>query len=119
MPEDIEKTIQRLNDALTVTAAIQERHARLLGDHEDSLNAIHKMAFAQNKMLAAQSDAMLSQIETAGEHRREIDRLNKEAAEFRRAIEKTLASITEKLEEATDKLNGIIGYVEGQHKPPQ
>jgi len=116
---DIEKTIERLNDALTVTAAIQERHTKLLGDHEDSLNAIHKMALAQNKMLTAQSDAMLSQIETAGEHRRQIDRLNTEAARFRRESQEIQKRTDEKLEELADKLNGLIGYVEGQHKPPQ
>jgi hypothetical protein len=30
-----------------------------------------------------------------------------------------LDSLTLKVEELADKLNGLIGYVEGQHKPPQ
>jgi hypothetical protein len=29
-----------------------------------------------------------------------------------------LERISLKLEEATDKLNGIIGYLDGQHRPP-
>jgi|HubBroStandDraft_4_1064222.scaffolds.fasta_scaffold1316082_1 hypothetical protein len=34
-------------------------------------------------------------------------------------IAKHLGTLTVKVEEVTDKLNGLIGYVEGQHKPPQ
>jgi hypothetical protein len=40
-----------------------------------------------------------------------IERLAQEGAEFRRRTEQNLAEIT-------DKLNGLIGYVDGLQKPP-
>jgi tyrosyl-tRNA synthetase len=46
---DIEKAIEQLNNAVTVSAAIQERHAQLLSEHAEMLHGVHKSLLAQNK----------------------------------------------------------------------
>ena len=102
---DLEKAVQQLNDALIVSASIQERHTQLLGEHAEMIHGIHKALIAQNK-------AMLTQIEHLEEHRQEHDRLSAETEEFRRRTDQNLAEIT-------DKLNGLIGYVSGIKPPPQ
>jgi hypothetical protein len=100
---DIEKAIEQLNNAVTVSAAIQERHAQLLSEHAEMLHGVHKSLLAQNK-------SALTYIEHLTEHRGEIDRMD---AEIRQIQKRTDL----KLEEITDKLNGLIGYVAGI-KPP-
>jgi hypothetical protein len=42
---------------------------------------------------------------------RQHSELHAESAEFRRRTEQDLAEIT-------DKLNGLIGYMDGMHRPP-
>jgi hypothetical protein len=56
---------------------------------------------SHDKMIKALNDARIKLI---GEAEKE--------AEFRARTEQNLLEITE-------KLNGLIGYMEGQHKPPQ
>jgi hypothetical protein len=41
------------------------------------------------------------------------------ASEDHAEIRKSLRRVSRNLAEATDKLNGLIGYMDGQHKPPQ
>jgi hypothetical protein len=45
------------------------------------------------------------------EHSEIIVKLDLESAEFRRRTEQNLAEIS-------DKLNGLIGYMDGMHRPP-
>jgi hypothetical protein len=59
---------------------------------------------------------MLGEIEsrqfaTLPTHSEYIAKLDAESAEFRRRTEQNLMEIT-------DKLNGLIGYMDGMHGPP-
>lgn len=76
------------------------------------LHGLNKTLIAQSRVLTAQSDAALTYIEHLSQHRREIDRVDSEAAAFRRRADQNLAEITV-------KLNGLIGYVAGIKPPPQ
>lgn len=107
--------LRELKDALAVSAAIQSKHTQLLKEHAEMIHGLHtasnehnRMLLAQTRAITAQSDAYLSVIENA---RQDEDR--------RRNTERALERLTLKVEEIGDKLNGLIGYISGQQKPPR
>jgi hypothetical protein len=114
MPEDnqqddrMQKLLRDLQDGLIVTNAIQARHAELLKDldhlmdvHNRNLLAHEEMLLVHNKAIKALTEAQLRLMEAA-----------EKTAEFQAKTELNLLEIT-------DKLNGLIGYQAGQHRPPQ
>ncbi len=107
----LEQAVKDLQDNLVVIAEIEKRQSALLQEHGEMLHGLNKTVLAQSKVLTAQSNAALSYIEHVSQQRREIERLDTEAAAFRRRTDQNLAEIT-------DKLNGLIGYVAGIKPPP-
>jgi hypothetical protein len=94
-----------LQDTLVVTNAIQARHAETLRDHEELLNS-------HNKFLLAHEEAMMAHSRALRETDEYVAALRQQAEDWRIKTERNLLEIT-------DKLNGLIGYLDGQHKPPQ
>ena len=71
---------------------------------QDNLLVLAEIERRQSTMLREHSEIIVA-------NERNIAKLNAEAAEFRRHTEQNLAEIT-------DKLNGLIGYMDGMHGPP-
>jgi hypothetical protein len=59
----MEQVLQQLQDAATVTAAIHERHARMIVDHEEWLVEQTK-AIARHEKWLATHEAAMERIET-------------------------------------------------------
>jgi hypothetical protein len=68
---------------------------------QDTLVVISEIERRQSSLLKEHSERIVY-----------LERLAQESAEFRHRTEQNLAEIT-------DKLNGLIGYVDGLHKPNQ
>jgi Skp family chaperone for outer membrane proteins len=119
MEEDHEERFQRalreLKDGLIVTNAIQARHANWLKDLDDLMNAHNKTLLAEEERLQAHAEALLSHdkmLKALSDAKIKLIEEAEKEAEFRARTEQNLLEITE-------KLNGLIGYMEGQHRPPQ
>jgi hypothetical protein len=101
--ERFQKTLADLKDAFAVSGAIQMRHEKMMQDHAELLDKhslwLAEQELAMRRLVAEQEVAMQRHLEV---HAR---------------IDKTLEDISLKLEEATDKLNGLIGYMDGRHEP--
>ncbi len=92
--QQLQAAIKELQDAMVVMAHIETRQTERLLRQEKEIEEL------------AQSRMRVEQV---------VRRLDEESAQFRRRTEQNLAEIT-------DKLNGLIGYVAGQHpgaRPPQ
>lgn len=98
--ERFQKALAELQDAFVVGGAIQARHERMLKDHAELVDK-HSLWLAEHEMVMQRHQTWLAS------HNEAITR-----------IDKKLEDITVKLDEATDKLNGLIGYMDGRHKPP-
>lgn len=72
-------------------------------DLQDNLIVIAELERRQSEMLKLHSQRLVL--------------IEAESAEYRRRTDQSLAHIATNLEEMTDKLNGLIGYVSG-HRPP-
>jgi len=88
--EQMQAAMKELQDAMVVMAHMEVRQTERLLRHESEIEEL------------ALSRARVEQS---------VLRLEEESAVFRRRTEQNLAEIT-------DKLNGLIGYVEGQHPRP-
>jgi hypothetical protein len=86
---DFEAAIRQLQNTLVVMASIQERQAAVQKTQADELEAVR--------------DFML---ESTRRHEEQL-----------RLHEERMARIDQNLIEITDKLNGLIGYLDGQHGP--
>jgi hypothetical protein len=73
-------------------------------DLQDNLLVLTEIERRQSAMLREHSERIVANEEY-------IARLNAESAKYQRRTEQNLAEIT-------DKLNGLIGYMDGQHRPP-
>ena len=76
---------------------------RAVKDLQDNLVVISELEKRQSELLKIHSQRLVL--------------LESESAEYRRCTDKSLAHIASNLEEMTDKLNGLIGYVSGQRPP--
>jgi predicted nucleic acid-binding Zn-ribbon protein len=118
MPDDnlqddrMQKLMRDLQDGLIVTNAIQARHADLLKDL-DHLMDVH------NKNLLAHEEMLLSHNKAIRAIRRAVRALAETHERAARETEQYRAKTEQNLLEITEKLNGLIGYMEGQHRPPQ
>jgi 23S rRNA maturation mini-RNase III len=74
-------------------------------DLQDNLLVLTEIERRQSAMLREHSERIVANEEY-------IARLNAESAKYQRRTEQNLAEIT-------DKLNGLIGYMDGQHRPPR
>ena len=72
-------------------------------DLQDNLVIIAEIEKRQSELLKVHSERLVL--------------LESESAEYRRRTDQSLAHIATNLEEMTDKLNGLIGYVSGQRPP--
>jgi hypothetical protein len=99
--ERFQKALAELKDAAIVSSALEARHERMMKNHAELLDK-HSLWLAQQDAAIARHAAWLAEHEAA--HAR---------------IDKKLEDITLKLDEATDKLNGLIGYWNGRHERPQ
>jgi hypothetical protein len=86
----LEQAVKDLQDAMTVMADIEKRQSRMLLEH---------------------SERIVEAEEQTEKHRKRIEALEEQSAKFQQRTDQNLAEIT-------DKLNGLIGYLSGQH-PPQ
>ena len=84
--ENVQAAIKELQDAMVVMAHMETRQTERLLRHEAELEEL-----AEARLMSEQN----------------VTRLKEESAEFQRRTEQNLAEIT-------DKLNGLIGYVEGR-----
>jgi chromosome segregation ATPase len=105
-----EKVLQQIQENLVVIGEIERRHAESIKDHQQAIDDLYKVYATHNKLINALSEAALAQIETTISTNKTIARLNTESAQFRHRTEQNLAEIT-------DKLNGLIGYIDGMKKP--
>jgi hypothetical protein len=76
---------------------------RAVKDLQDNLLVISELEKRQSELLKIHSQRLVL--------------LESESAEHRLRMDKSLAHIATNLEEMTDKLNGLIGYVSGQRPP--
>jgi hypothetical protein len=74
-------------------------------DLQDNLLVLTEIERRQSAMLREHSERIVANEEY-------IARLNAESAKYQRRTEQNLAEIT-------DKLNGLIAYMDGQHRPPR
>lgn len=72
-------------------------------DLQDNLLVLAEIERRQSALLREHSEPIVA-------NEAYVARLNAEAAEFRRRTDQNLAEIT-------DKLNGLIGYMDGQDRP--
>ena len=84
--ENVQAAIRELQDAMVVMAHMETRETERLLRHEAELEEL-----AETRLVSEQK----------------VTRLKEESAQFQRRTEQNLAEIT-------DKLNGLIGYVEGR-----
>jgi hypothetical protein len=77
-----------------------EKMERALKDLQDAMLVVSEIERRQSELLREHSERIVW-----------IERINAEAAEFRRRTEQNLAEIS-------DKLNGLIGYVDHLQRPP-
>ena len=93
MAWDHEKIIRSLQESMTVMDAIQSRQAARIKEHQEWMEglATHQM----------NHEIWLNDMRKGQE-----------------LHEKRMAQIDETLLEIGDKLNGLIGYMDNQHKPP-
>jgi hypothetical protein len=77
-------------------------------DLQNNLIVIAEIERRQSALIEQHSE----RIATTEENLARSAKLNLEIQEIQKRTDL-------KLEELTDKLNGLIGYIEGQHKPPQ
>ena len=84
--ENLQAAIKELQDAMVVMAHMETRQTDRLLRHEAELEEL-----AEARLVSEQN----------------VTRLKEESAEFQRRTEQNLAEIT-------DKLNGLIGYIEGR-----
>lgn len=87
----LEKAVKDLEEAMTVMAEIERRQSRMLLEH---------------------SERIVRAEEQADQHRNRIQALEEQSAKYKQRIDQNLAEIT-------DKLNGLIGYVDGMKHPPE
>ena len=71
---------------------------------QDNLLVLGEIERRQSALLREHSELIVA-------NERHIAKLDAESAEFRRRTEQNLMEIT-------DKLNGLIGYMDGMHGPP-
>jgi hypothetical protein len=64
----MEKVLQQLHDAAAVTAAIQERHARMIVDHDEWLVEQTKAIARHERWLAEQTQAIARHEEWLAAH---------------------------------------------------
>src|SRR5712671_3853761 len=76
---------------------------RAVKELQDNLFVISELEKRQSQLLKIHSQRLVL--------------LESESSEYRRRTDKSLAHIATNLEEMTDKLNGLIGYVSGQRPP--
>ena len=81
---NLEQAVKDLQEAMTVMAEIERRQSRMLPEH---------------------SERLVGAEEQTEKHRKSIAALEAEAAKYRARTEQNLSEIT-------DKLNGLIGYVD-------
>jgi hypothetical protein len=74
---------------------------------QDTLVVISEIERRQSSLLKERSERIVY-----------LERLAQESAEFRHRTEQLQQRTEQNLAEITDKLNGLIGYVDGLHKPP-
>ncbi len=73
-------------------------------DLQDNLIVISELERRQSELLKVHSQRLVL--------------IEAESAEYRRRTEQHFEHITTNLEEITDKLNGLIGYVSGERPSP-
>lgn len=73
-------------------------------DLQDNLIVISELERRQSELLKVHSERLVL--------------IEAESAEYRRRTEQHFEHITTNLEEITDKLNGLIGYVSGERPSP-
>ena len=93
MAWDYEKIVRSLQESMTVMDAIQARQAARIKEHQEWMEGLttHQM-----------NHEIWLQDMRKGQN----------------LHEKRMAHIDETLLEIGDKLNGLIGYIDNQHKPP-
>lgn len=79
-------------------------------DLQDNLIVIAQIEKRQSEMLLERSQRIVRTEEQIAEDRRQ-------SAAYQRRTDQSLAHIATNLDEMTDKLNGLIGYVSGQQPP--
>jgi hypothetical protein len=82
-------------------------YGQAIKDLQDNLIVIAEIERRQSALLKEHSEFLVEQEGLLRRHERAIA----ESEEFRRKTEQNLSEIT-------DKLNGLIGYMDGQHRPP-
>ena len=88
------------NSESRIAPAFMSNIERAIKDLQDTLIVIAEIEKRQSAMLREHSERIVN-IE------QHVARLDAESAEFRRRTDQNLAEIT-------DKLNGLIGYMEGR-----
>ena len=107
MGKNVEKLLQDLALAVIEMQDLEQRHTRMLKDHamlmteHSQMMLEHDRTLAKHDRILAEHDRMLA----------ENDRLSQQAAEFRARTEQNLLEIT-------DKLNGLISYVDKLPRQP-
>ena len=96
---DMELVLKQLQDTATVMAGIQARQAEVLKGHGDWL-AEHHASIAGHEVWLAEHNASIARHEA-----------------FVAKHEQMMALFDTKMIEIEDKLNGLIGYVDGNRKP--
>jgi hypothetical protein len=89
---DMELVLKQLQDTAMVMAGIQARQASVLKDHNEWLEQ-------HLKFIARHEEMMAKHVQTMAKH------------------EQMMARHDQVMAEIEDKLNGLIGYVDGNRKP--
>ena len=101
---DPEKLLQNLAVAVSGMQDLEHRHSEML--------KAHAMLMTEHSQMMLEHDRRLAEYDRwRDEHGRTIRELQKQAEVFRARTEQNLAEIT-------DKLNGLIGYVDRLPRNP-
>jgi hypothetical protein len=93
------RVIKDLQDTVLVVSELERRQSVVLGGHSEWLQEHDKRLIEHQEWLDRQAAAQ-------SEWLAEIRRLQNESVVFQKRTEQNLAEIT-------DKLNGLIGYIDG------
>lgn len=123
---NIEQAVQQLQDNMLVIAEMERRQTEMLRDHADMLHQ-HNLVLAESlqfqqrteRNLASITDKLNRHTERAEESEQRSEEFRQHTEESERRSEQLWRRIEQNLAEITDKLNGLIGYVDGLPKTPK